>query len=114
MTPLDSGWSPQPMYKYDYISYAKSQVGPAEWICLEELWERESSWTTRDKPWTAVNRSSGAYGIPQSLPAKKMETAGHDWRTNPMTQIKWGLQYIHDRYGSVCKALQHHNRKGWY
>ncbi|MFI2029123.1 aggregation-promoting factor C-terminal-like domain-containing protein [Streptomyces buecherae] len=70
-----------------------------EWPALRELWERESNWR-----WNATNPSSGAYGIPQSLPASKMAAAGADWKTNPATQIKWGLGYIQDRYGSPSSA----------
>src|SRR5690606_34927340 len=57
-----------------------------EWLCLDNLWSRESGWRH-----TAENKSSGAYGIPQALPGDKMATFGADWRTNPDTQIRWGL-----------------------
>ncbi|MFC4058379.1 transglycosylase SLT domain-containing protein [Planomonospora corallina] len=81
----------------------------AEWGCLEKLWMKESGWNER-----AMNRSSGAYGIPQSLPGHKMASAGSDWQTNPATQIKWGLDYIKGRYGSPCGAWGHSQAKGWY
>jgi hypothetical protein len=77
--------------------------------CLDSLWERESHWN----PY-AENSSSGAYGIPQSLPGSKMATVASDWRTNPVTQIKWGLGYIEDRYGSPCGAWGHSQGHGWY
>lgn len=75
--------------------------GQREFPALERLWEGESGWR-----WNAKNPSSGAYGIPQALPASKMASAGPDWRTNPATQILWGLRYIKDRpdYGSPSKA----------
>jgi phage-related protein len=77
--------------------------GPGEFAPLERLWEGESNWR-----WNAKNPSSGAYGIPQALPASKMASAGPDWKTNPATQILWGLRYIKDRpdYGSPSKAYQ--------
>lgn len=81
----------------------------SEFTCLESLWQKESGWNH-----TAENRSSGAYGIPQSLPGNKMASAGEDWQTNPATQIKWGLGYIADRYGSPCNAWQASQAKGWY
>ncbi|MEY4713933.1 MAG: hypothetical protein RIQ37_263 [Actinomycetota bacterium] len=81
----------------------------SQYSCLVKLWERESNWR-----WNALNRSSGAYGIPQSLPGNKMASAGADWRTNPETQVKWGLGYIDGRYGSPCSALAHSDRRGWY
>ncbi|HET7529487.1 MAG TPA: transglycosylase SLT domain-containing protein [Mycobacteriales bacterium] len=80
-----------------------------EWSCLQALWTRESGWNTY-----ASNASSGAYGIPQALPAEKMATFGADYRTNPITQISWGLWYIHESYGSPCGALSHENSYGYY
>jgi hypothetical protein len=81
----------------------------AEWGCLEKLWQKESGWNER-----AMNRYSGAYGIPQSLPGSKMASAGPDWQTNPATQIKWGLGYIKGRYGTPCGAWGHSQARGWY
>lgn len=85
--------------------------GPAQWGCLEQLWIGESDWR-----WSATNFSSGAYGIPQSLPASKMSTMGADWRTNPVTQIRWGIDYIKRSYGSPCNALDMWNSRSphWY
>lgn len=77
--------------------------------CLHALWAKESGWNH-----FALNRSSGAYGIPQSLPGEKMASAGADWATNPATQIKWGLGYIEARYGTPCAAWGHSQRKNWY
>ncbi|XBB66699.1 transglycosylase SLT domain-containing protein [Nocardioides sp. WV_118_6] len=80
-----------------------------QWRYLDALWARESGWNH-----LAENPSSGAYGIPQSLPASKMAVVGGDWRTNPETQIRWGLAYIAARYGSAQKAWEHSERVGWY
>lgn len=80
-----------------------------QWRYLDALWTRESGWNH-----LAENRSSGAYGIPQSLPATKMAVVGGDWRTNPQTQINWGLAYIGARYGTPQKAWEHSERRGWY
>jgi len=77
--------------------------------CLDTLWNKESHWNFQ-----AHNYRSGAHGIPQALPADKMEVVAMDWRTNPITQIKWGLRYISVRYGTPCKALAKHNRSGHY
>ncbi|MEV5882778.1 tachylectin-related carbohydrate-binding protein [Streptomyces sp. NPDC052020] len=81
----------------------------AHWACLEKLWDHESGWR-----WNATNSSSGAYGIPQALPATKMDVAGDDWRENPLTQIKWGLSYIDGRYGSPCNAWNFWQANNWY
>jgi hypothetical protein len=77
--------------------------------CLDKLWTKESGWNHK-----ALNKSSGAYGIPQSLPGDKMATIAADWQTNPATQIKWGLSYIKKRYSTPCKAWQHSIDVGWY
>lgn len=81
----------------------------SEFTCLDNLWEKESNWR-----YTAENPSSGAYGIPQSLPGNKMAAAGSDWRTNPETQIDWGLDYIEGRYTTPCAAWAHSQRRNWY
>lgn len=80
-----------------------------EFACLVALWNRESGWRVN-----AYNASSGAYGIPQSLPGDKMASAGADWETNPATQITWGLGYIGARYGAPCGAWGHSQSVGWY
>jgi hypothetical protein len=80
-----------------------------QWPALEKLWQRESGWR-----WNAKNPSTGAYGIPQSLPGSKMASVGADWRTNPATQIKWGLKYIKGRYGSPSAAWNHSQSVNWY
>ena len=83
--------------------------GEDQYSCLVALWKKESGWNV-----FAHNTSSGAYGIPQSLPGSKMATAGADWATNPATQITWGLGYISGRYGDPCGAWNASQIKGWY
>ncbi len=77
--------------------------------CLDSLWTRESNWDHR-----AYNQGSGAYGIPQALPGRKMGYVASDWRFNPQTQIRWGLRYIKGRYGSPCGAWGHFRSHNWY
>ncbi|WP_239108544.1 transglycosylase SLT domain-containing protein [Microbispora siamensis] len=88
---------------------AEARGWGGEWGCLEKLWDKESHWNER-----AMNRYSGAYGIPQALPGSKMASAGSDWQTNPATQIKWGLGYIAGRYKTPCGAWGHSQSTGWY
>jgi hypothetical protein len=71
-----------------------------EYYCIEQLWHKESRWSP-----TAKNAKSSAYGIPQILNMKE---------PNPFKQIDKGLRYIEHRHGTPCKALQFHNRKGYY
>jgi hypothetical protein len=80
-----------------------------QYQCLVNLWKRESGWRHK-----AHNSSSGAHGIPQALPGRKMASAGPNWRTNPRTQIKWGLKYIDGRYGNPCGAWSHWQNRHWY
>jgi hypothetical protein len=87
--------------RYDY--------GSEQYQSFNNIIVRESNWDI-----DATNPSSGAYGIPQALPAGKMATAGDDWRTNPATQIVWGIEYMKDRYGSPCSAWGFKSSHGWY
>lgn len=80
-----------------------------QWSCLDWLWTRESGWRM---VWNY--QGSGAYGIPQSLPASKMAAAGADYMTSPATQIRWGLGYIAAVYGTPCNAWGHETSAGWY
>lgn len=89
---------------------AQSIVGnSAQYQCFSWIVSHESGWNYK-----AVNASTGAYGLVQALPGSKMASAGSDWRTNPVTQIKWGLGYMNDRYGSPCGAQQFWQANGWY
>ena len=98
-------------------AYARSVLGNYGWgsdqmdACLVPLWNGESGWR-----WNALNRSSGAYGIPQALPASKMASAGMDYQTNAATQVNWGLSYIKSSYGSPCSAWAKWNSRSphWY
>ena len=80
-----------------------------EYKCLNSLWTKESNWNYKSR-----NKKSGAHGIPQALPASKMNVVSTDWRTNPVTQIRWGLRYISIRYETPCKAWAKHKRSNWY
>lgn len=114
-TPVTSGGSGTSYPSTDGVAvdpagaqaYARSAIagygwGSDQFSCLVSLWTQESGWRAN-----ALNVSSGAYGIPQSLPAEKMSAAGPDWRTNAATQINWGLAYIKSAYGSPCGAWDH-------
>ncbi|HXT89190.1 MAG TPA: lytic transglycosylase domain-containing protein [Trebonia sp.] len=80
-----------------------------QFSCLDSLWEHESGWNVY-----AENPSSGAYGIAQALPGSQMASAGPDWQSSAATQIRWGLNYIQNRYGSPCGAWDHEEATGWY
>lgn len=80
--------------------------------CLEEIIDRETAGTWSTTIWNG--QGSGAYGLPQALPGHKMASAGPDWRTSAVTQIRWMRGYVNSRYGGSCSALAHHNANGWY
>jgi len=99
----------------EYQSYAHNLVintygwSEYDYECLVKLWYRESGWNPNSH-----NKSSGAHGIPQALPASKMASEGSDYYTNGYTQIRWGLKYIKGRYGTPAAAWSHSQQKGWY
>ncbi|MFJ8693777.1 aggregation-promoting factor C-terminal-like domain-containing protein [Streptomyces roseolilacinus] len=88
---------------------ARQMVPGGQFQCFSNIVDHESSWNYR-----AQNPSSGAYGLVQALPGSKMASAGADWQTNPATQIKWGLNYMNERYGSPCGAWSFWQANHWY
>jgi hypothetical protein len=88
---------------------ARQIVGSGQFACFSNIVSRESGWN-----YTATNPSSGAYGLVQSNPGTKMASVAPDWRTNPATQIKWGLNYMNSRYGSPCGAWQFWQAHSYY
>ncbi|MFB8246650.1 transglycosylase SLT domain-containing protein [Streptomyces sp. NPDC001046] len=88
---------------------ARQMVPAGQFQCFSNIVDHESDWNYK-----AVNPSSGAYGMFQALPGTKMASAGADWRTNPATQIKWGLNYMNERYGSPCDAWSFWQANHWY
>ena len=97
--------------------WARDQLHRGNWRCLDRLWDRESQWRPR-----AFNPATGATGIAQAVPGRNMAKVGRsrldpitsDWRTDPLTQVRWGLRYIRGRYGTPCHALHFQLRRGWY
>jgi hypothetical protein len=81
----------------------------SEMSALVPMWTNESGWNQY-----AENPSSGAYGIPQALPGNKMASVASDWQTNPTTQIKWGLGYIKQVYGTPSSAWSFWQANNWY
>ncbi len=82
---------------------------PASWFsAIDYIVSHESGWRVN-----ATNPSSGAYGLPQALPGSKMASAGHDWRTNPVTQLKWMKGYV-SRYGGGPGAAAFWRAHHWY
>lgn len=93
----------------DPKAYALEVLGPKQFACLDAIVLHESHWRVN-----ATNRSSGAYGIAQALPASKMAVVAPDWRTNGVTQVRWMLGYIHGRYGTACSAWAFWQANRWY
>ncbi|MEV6975838.1 transglycosylase SLT domain-containing protein [Kitasatospora sp. NPDC093806] len=104
-----SALNSKPVYSGSPREIAAQIVPAGQLQCFNNIVSRESSWNV-----TATNPSSGAYGLVQALPGSKMASAGSDWRTNPVTQIKWGLDYMNSRYGSPCGAWAFWQSHHWY
>ncbi|WP_432081438.1 transglycosylase SLT domain-containing protein [Streptomyces sp. WAC 04229] len=105
-----SSFAVQSSYSTGQIqAMARQMVPSGQFQCFSNIVDHESSWN-----YQAVNPSSGAYGLFQALPAGKYASAGADWRTNPATQIKWGLSYMDGRYGSPCEAWAFWQANHWY
>ncbi|WP_438294099.1 transglycosylase SLT domain-containing protein [Streptomyces sp. HUAS TT7] len=88
---------------------AQKMMPSDQFQCFSKIVNHESGWNP-----SATNASSGAYGLVQALPGNKMASAGADWQTNPATQIKWGLGYMNERYGSPCGAWSFWQQNSWY
>jgi murein DD-endopeptidase MepM/ murein hydrolase activator NlpD len=102
--------APQASYTVAEVQALARQIIPSgQFQCFSNIVDHESTWNYR-----AQNPSSGAYGLVQSLPGSKMSSVGADWATNPVTQIKWGLNYMNDRYGSPCGAWSYWQAHGNY
>lgn len=89
---------------------AEKGVSQSEANHWAELIRRESNWQVT----VSNSQGSGAYGLPQALPGSKMASHGADWKTNPVTQLRWMYDYVQGRYGSFAGAINHHNAKNWY
>ncbi|WP_030378839.1 MULTISPECIES: transglycosylase SLT domain-containing protein [unclassified Streptomyces] len=105
-----STFAVQSSYTVAQVQAIARQIVPSgQFQCFSNIVNHESTWN-----YQATNPSSGAYGLVQALPAGKMASAGADWRTNPATQIKWGLNYMNQRYGSPCDAWSYWQANGNY
>ena len=93
----------------DHKHWMKQAGIPESWFdSINYIVSHESGWRVN-----ATNPSSGAYGLPQSLPGSKMAAAGRDWRTNPITQLKWMKSYV-GRYGGGPGAAAFWRSHHWY
>ncbi|MFE2277937.1 transglycosylase SLT domain-containing protein [Streptomyces sp. NPDC059454] len=105
-----SSFAVQSSYTIAEVQAMARQLVPADQFqCFSNIVDHESSWN-----YQADNPTSDAYGLVQALPGSKMSSAGADWATNPATQIKWGLGYMNDRYGSPCGAWDFWQANNWY
>lgn len=80
---------------------AEAGFKPSDFGYITYIVDHESGWNPK-----ATNPSSGAYGLPQSLPGNKMAAAGSDWRTNPITQLRWMKSYVNSVYGGAKQAYE--------
>jgi hypothetical protein len=78
-----------------------------QFSCLDSLYVSESDWRV-----DADNPTSSAYGIPQAL--TQLHELPADYMTSAESQIRWGLEYIQDTYGTPCSAWSFKQGNGWY
>lgn len=97
---LDRHATPAPVALGRRMAAARGWTG-SQWTALYALWNRESGWNP-----AAMNTSSGACGVPQFVPCR-------DWG-DTTAQIRDGLAYIAERYGTPSAALSHSDTYGWY
>ena len=104
--------APTPVPYRDTVSnartYVKNRLGSNGYDCINVVWTGESKWDP------TMGTPTGAYGIPQAFPGTKMAAFGSNWRYSPLTQVKWGLWYVDNRYGSACAAYTFWEAHGWY
>jgi hypothetical protein len=97
----------------DTQAYAQQRVcavwGCDHWNSFHFIVTKESTWNYR-----AVNPSSGAGGLCQSLPVSKMASAGPDYLTNPNTQVEWCISYIQGRYKTPNDAKVFWLSHNWF
>ena len=93
----------------DAVAYARSAMSTTEYECVAHIITNESGWNVN-----ATNASSGAYGLGQALPGFKMASAGSDWKSNGVTQMKWIIGYVNSRYGGACNAWSFWQANNYY
>lgn len=84
-------------------------IKPSDYYYVDYIITKESSWNEK-----AINSKSQAYGLCQALPGNKMAKSGDDWKTNPITQLKWCNEYANSRYGSWKKSYEFWIDNGWW
>lgn len=76
-------------------------ISRSDFAYVNYIVSHESGWNV------AARNASGAYGLCQALPGSKMSTAGSDWASNPVTQLRWCSGYATQRYGSWAGAYNY-------
>lgn len=94
----------------DAKAWALETLGPREAYCLDRIVWHESRWN----PLVFNRKGSGAYGLVQAKPGSKMASAGPDWQTNPITQLRWAVGYATRKYRSLCGAWAFWVAHGWW
>jgi hypothetical protein len=93
---------------------AAAGIAPSDYPYVDYIVSRESGWCPTK--WQGQSGycppyytdlhspdSSYGYGLVQSTPASKMASAGSDWQTSAVTQLRWASGYA-KRYGGWAGA----------
>lgn len=93
---------------------ALAGISPSDYTYADYIISHESGWCPTKAqgehycPSVPDNQfTSGGYGLCQATPGSKMASAGADWATNPITQLKWCSGYAQSRYGGWYAAYEH-------
>lgn len=99
---------PQPLTDKEQLMQAAG-IPQSDWAATDYIVSHESSWIT-----TNTNPISGAYGLCQANPREKMASAGDDYMSNPVTQLKWCHSYSQQRYGGWWSSLAFWQKSSWW
>jgi hypothetical protein len=100
LIPEAGGSKPMQFVTYKEFAYHQLGYNLKQYKCLAILYGKESAWNPAAK-------NGSHYGIPQGRSEWLKDQDGY-------TQVQWGLDYIGNRYGEPCVALDHWKRKGWH
>lgn len=101
---------------------ARAGIAPSDYVYADFIISKESGWCPTKAqgqwggcpPFSGSVPSSGGYGLCQATPGIKMATAGADWATNPVTQLKWCSGYAKSRHGGWAGAYNFWQRNHWW
>lgn len=87
----------------------QAHIPEKDWSSINWIVSSESGWNPH-----IVNPSSGTYGLGQMQSYNLHYYTRHGSKSNPIAQLMGIMDYIHDRYGSVARAVAFRKAHNWY